>query len=119
MEPGIFNFKNRYAGDTSNDVRFELTEEDGTTPINLTGVTFLMQIKSRNYGVMAKELTGASGITIVDAVGGIFNMNSFVVDFSAGKYVYDIQLTFPSGVVKTYLRGQFNVVQDISRWVNL
>jgi hypothetical protein len=33
----------------------------------------------------------------------------------ANVYLYDIEITFPSGEVRTWISGQFTVVNDITR----
>jgi hypothetical protein len=38
-----------------------------------------------------------------------------LVDIAKGNYVWDMQVTFTSGVVKTYLEGDFIVYDDITK----
>jgi hypothetical protein len=59
------------------------------------------------------EATEGDGIT----VGGVGNADiavAKVVDIPKGSYQYDVQATFASGVVATYVGGAFIVKDDIT-----
>jgi hypothetical protein len=30
--------------------------------------------------------------------------------------VYDVQISFPNGEVKTYIRGYFEILKDVTQW---
>lgn len=117
MKPAIYNFQDRYEGDTSNEVEFTVTQtvSSVTTAVDLTGVTVKMQIRKKSNRDITKEITNISGITVSNAVNGVFKVDAFITDFKASSYVYDIQFTFTNGSVRTYLKGNFNVVNDITK----
>ncbi len=87
-----------------------------TTPIDLSGSTILIQVRpTPSSSVVALELTtddSSIGIGGVDS--NQITLNK-IVDIAAGTYVYDMNVTFPSGEVKTYLWGNFIVSEDISK----
>jgi hypothetical protein len=68
------------------------------------------------YAPIALELSNEldGGITVVDAPNGIFTIDSRIVDLPVGTYKYDIQFTFPSGVVKTYVAGTMTIKEEIT-----
>lgn len=109
MQPAIYNFKQQYAGDTFNGIQLTIENK------NLTGFLIKMQIKTAPFGAVVKDLSIDNGITIVDAVNGILRIDSFVNPITAGYYIYDMQFTNPNGVVQSYLKGQFTVIQDVTR----
>ena len=85
-----------------------------TTPINLTGATVYIQVRKGCGGTLALTLTNGSGVTI----GGASNNQvtvSKLVDIAKGNYVWDMQVTFASNVVKTYLEGDFIVYDDVTK----
>jgi hypothetical protein len=85
-----------------------------TTPINLSGATVYIQVRKGCGGVLALSLTNSSGVTI----GGVDNNQITVnklVDIAKGNYVWDMQVTFTTGVVKTYLEGDFIVYDDVTK----
>jgi len=85
-----------------------------TTPINLSGATVYIQVRKGCAGTLALTLTNGSGVTI----GGVSNNQITVnklVDIDKGNYVWDMQVTFTSGVVKTYLEGDFIVYDDVTK----
>jgi hypothetical protein len=85
-----------------------------TTPISLLGATVYIQVRKGCGGVLALTLTNGSGVTI----GGVSNNQITVnklVDIAKGNYVWDMQVTFTSNVVKTYLEGDFIVYDDVTK----
>lgn len=103
-------------GDTFDEVPFEL--KVNTVVVNLTGAVIKMQLRKwDNLTNAALSLTSVSsaGITITDATAGKFKINSQIIDIDPYTYVYDIQITLSSGVVRTYVSGTFNIENDITR----
>jgi hypothetical protein len=85
-----------------------------TTPISLLGATVYIQVRKGCAGTLALTLTNGSGVTI----GGVSNNQITVnklVDIDKGNYVWDMQVTFTTGVVKTYLEGDFIVYDDVTK----
>lgn len=119
MKPGEYNFIDHTAGDTFLGIPFAIYDKSSGTnvPVSLIGAVIKMQIKlNPKDDIVYKELsTDNSLITIVDAVGGRINIESFNIDFPAGKYFYDIQITFSSGKIRTYIAGTWNILQDITK----
>jgi hypothetical protein len=84
--------------------------------VNLTGSTIEIQVrKTANATVADLTLkTGGNGITISGASNNQIVLNK-VVNIPAGNYLYDMNVTFPSGLVKTYVWGTFLVQEDITK----
>jgi hypothetical protein len=84
--------------------------------VNLTGSTITIQVrKTANASAVDLSLsTGGNGITIAGASNNQIVLNK-VVNIAAGNYLYDMNVTFPSGVVKTYVWGTFLVQEDITK----
>ena len=87
-----------------------------TTPVDLSGCTILIQVRpTPTSATIALTLSTADSSI---SIGGV-NRNQITlnkkVDVTAGSYVYDMNVTFPSGEVKTYIWGNFIVQEDISK----
>ena len=84
--------------------------------VNLTGSTITIQVRktANASAVDLSLLTGGNGITIAGASNNQIVLNK-VVNIAAGNYLYDMNVTFPSGVVKTYVWGTFLVQEDITK----
>lgn len=110
----MLNFSTK-RGDTFDEVLFEL-KKDGIA-INLTSATIRMQLRKAPGGAIFLSLTsaGSAGITITDATAGKFKINSTIINLEATVYLYDIEITFASGEVRTWVSGQFTVLNDITR----
>lgn len=102
-------------GDTFDEVAFEL-KKDGVA-VDLTGATIHMQVRKAPGSPVLLDFisTASAGITITDATAGKFKINSTIINLDANGYLYDIQITFSSGEVRTWISGQFTVSNDITR----
>lgn len=114
MIPAIYNFKEQYAGDTFNGI--QLTATLNGSPIDLTNITIKIQFKVSIEKASVKDLIIGTGLTLVDAVNGVFKIDSFTVFTTPNitNYLYDLEFTYSSGVVKTYMKGDFPVKHQIT-----
>lgn len=111
MIPARYDFKPQIAEDTFNGLQFTatLTTEGVTAPIDLTTVAIKIVFKKQGQTAVTSTLEIGSGITLDDAVNGVFSIDPFTVFAAPYTYDYDIEFTYASGVVKTYLKGLFTV----------
>lgn len=107
-----YNLKEQLRGDTFPGVSFTVSVNG--SPKNLTNTEIKIEFRFKvKRGKLIKTLTVGSGITKLDAVNGVFCIDSFVVDFEEGVYYYDIQ--FKDGaVIKTYIGGIWVIDQDVT-----
>ena len=110
----MLNFSTK-RGDTFDEVLFELKKDN--VAINLTGATIRMQLRKAPGGPVFLNLTSVSsaGLTITDATAGKFKINTTIINLEANVYLYDIEITFSSGEVRTWVSGQFTILNDITR----
>jgi hypothetical protein len=84
-------------------------------PLNLTDASILIQFRKDVDSPVTLELSTDNGrVVILDAENGTFRIPEFLVTTQYGTYKYDLQVTFPDGYTKTYLKGTWQVVSDIS-----
>jgi hypothetical protein len=92
-----------------------VTLTDATSaPINLTGYTAKSCIKS---GYAASSEFDAT-CTIATPTNGVVNItfpSAVTETITAGSYIWDFQLTDPSGNVRTYLTGDVTVYDEVTR----
>lgn len=103
-----------YRGDTLKR-SYKLRDEDTKDPIDITGWTFLAQVR-KNSEDDTVVLTPT--VSIVDATGGEFKFESppaDTKDLTPGRYVWDLQSTTPAGEVDTWVAGEAIVAGDVSR----
>ena len=111
--PTKYNMPNHYKGDTFDVLQFTLLNTDGLTPINLTGMTIKSQFRRNSKkGILTKEFIIGTGITVTDALNGVFKIDSFILDWGVATYYYDIEFTFTDGRVVTYIEGLIKIIQD-------
>ena len=104
-----------YAGD-DRDFTIRLKNDSGD-PINLTAYSALMQIKTDVCGAVDLGIVGVIDSPITGLINfPITNIESqaLALNCSTTCYKYDVQLTEPSGGIKTYLRGAVKVYEDVT-----
>lgn len=93
----------------------ELTFKKDGDPVDITGWTFLFQIRRRfdRDSELILEATETDGITITDAAGGKAKIDQFTVPTS-GLYYYQLQVTSDTGFVDSPMYGSINFPNDLS-----
>lgn len=97
------------------DENYDITLEDSAgVATDITSATIALTVKKEPTDVTA--LLSNAG-AIVDAVNGQFRVSISGAEWDnlpAGKYHYDVQVTFVSGDIFTALLGKLIVDQDIT-----
>ncbi len=116
MIPKRYNFKPCVANDTFNGVTMTITQTSNsiTTTVDLTSVAIKIVFKKQDLSPVISTLEIGSGITLDDAVNGVFSIDPFTVFSDAYTYEYDMQFTYSNGDVKTYLKGFFESKAEIT-----
>ncbi len=111
---GSLNFKHK-KGDTFEEVLFQIVVNDVNA--DLTDAIIRMQLRLEYGGVVYLNITSVNseGITITDAVNGSFKINEQIINIKAGNYLYDIEIQFGNGDIKTWVSGNFNIANDVTR----
>ena len=111
-----YNFADKVKGDTLETVQF--TVQVNSAPLDLTDCTILAQFKKQpcqTYDYQLGSDVAIGGITITNAVGGVFQIDERILSWKQGTYFYDIQFTWTDGTVKTYIGGTIKIVEDVTR----
>ena len=93
-------------------------EDDNGDPVNLTGYTASMQVRTyAGAAVPSLTLASSSGLTTGGAAGtiAISILASALSAVRAGGYVYDLEIQSPGGVVTKLLSGKFTIEQEVTR----
>lgn len=85
-----------------------------SNPIDLQNATVNIQIRKGCGGTLALSLTNGNGVTITGANNNQVSISK-LVDIEKGMYRWDMQITYASGVVKTYIEGDFEVQDDVTK----
>lgn len=85
-------------------------------PLDLTGALIRIDMKvSKDETEYAKQFTTEDGsITISGTTAGQFLIPPQIIDIPAFNYIYDVKITLLSGVVKVYVWGYFQVLQNVT-----
>lgn len=94
---------------TSFSLIFTWLQSDAQTPVNISGYSAAMQVRSEAGTLLASFSTGSGGITLGGSAGTITlsAAPSTTTGWTFGAGVYDLQMTDGSGDVTTLLAGLF------------
>lgn len=103
----------RTKGDTFN---LDFTVAIDEVPWDFTGWTAKFQVRTAaNSPTVLLDLSTGSGITMTSSGAVSINASSADMSFSTGRFVYDFELTSPSGDVETLLAGAFILEDEVTR----
>ena len=101
-----------YNNDTYNGCEFEVIVND--VPLDLTGASIRMQVRKTRSQAPVISIELASGLTIVNAIAGEFQIDKQVFSAPPTTYIYDIEITLADGTIKSYIKGNFKVSGDVT-----
>ena len=111
MSAGIYNFTLNQGATFSR----QMTVKENNSPLNLTGHTAAMQLRSTyDSSTVALSMTAA----VINATQGILSISATSTATAAleeGIYVYDLEITTSAGVVTRLLQGQVTVSPEVTR----
>lgn len=115
MRPGTFDWPVQYAGDTARPLSFSILE--GGDPVNITGCTVRMQVRSCPGEEPILDLSSDDGlsIAITDGPGGQLRVGNYANPQVNDAFIYDLEVTFPDGRVQTFFRGSYVIEGDVTR----
>ena len=119
MIPKKYTIPTHIKGDTFMDglgIIFVMTTGTGHAPLDLTGYKIRCQFRfGSKTGAVALTVNETDMIVIYDTNKFSLLADSYIIDWTAGTYYYDIEFTSADGVINTYLEGTFTILQDVTR----
>jgi hypothetical protein len=101
-------------GDTWDGINSIIINVNGV-PINLTNAVVKMEFRQSLDSPVILTLTSEDGsIEIFNALNGNIRIPPKKIEIPFGKYLYDLQVTYLDGVVKTYMEGTWEIKPDIT-----
>jgi len=100
-------------GDTYNGALF--TVQLNGAIVDLTDATILIQFRESYATQSLLDLTVGNGVTITNPTGGTFRIDPRVFTMRPGVFKFEIRLTLSTGVIKTWIGGTANIIEDIAR----
>ena len=114
QEPVSINIT-RVRGDTF-PFSFAIKDSDGNA-IDITGYSFILTVDPSDEPPDASNNLFALTGTVTDGPGGIvqFALTAMQADQTPATYYYDVQMTDTSGNIRTIIKGEWAVQQDITK----
>lgn len=113
--PGVYDFTIRQGGTFSRRLTWK---DDAGAPINLTGYTARMQIRTPDNGTILLSLTTENGGITLGGVLGTITLAITAAATAALNWVYglyDLELIAPGGDVVALLEGRAILDREITR----
>lgn len=96
-----------------------MTWKIGGTPVNLTGYTARMQARATadSTSTVFSWTSGAGQLVLGGALGTItLNIpDTVTAGYTAGTYVYDLELESGGGATTRLLEGTFTITREVTR----
>ena len=91
--------------------------DDDDDPVNLTGATVRWQLSRRERLEPIVQKISGSGITVTDAVGGLFTVDLAPSDTEDlyGTYYHEAEVTDASGNISTVRTGEIVINRGLIR----
>lgn len=110
---GAFKIQ-RFRGDTAPDV-FNPTDDDGNF-LDPTGFTFKLSIDSREEPTdTSTQLLQLIGVLVGSPITIQFTPTIVEADIVPGDYFYDFQTIDGGGRIKTSIKDDYEILQDITK----
>jgi hypothetical protein len=100
-------------------INFVYEDTDTGTPINITGYTAALQLRSLpSDTTTALSLSSPSSGIVITGASGLVAVHATAAQTGAiiaGYYYYDVEITSPAGVVTRLIQGQILVSPQVTR----
>jgi hypothetical protein len=114
MIPAIYNLPDAYRGDSYGPIVFRFTDASGNA-IGLNGTRACLQFRNKRTNDVAVTWDSLDGTMTVSGNVVVMNpMAGISMEIDPTTYGYDLQIMSGSNFVKTYVRGDVTVVQDVT-----
>jgi hypothetical protein len=110
-----YDFSTHTIGDTWLGVN-NITVRSSGTPIDLTDCNITIQIRSILHvaSPVFYQFSSEEGTILVKSqTQGILSIPPQIVDIPPGDYQHDLNIEFPTGIKKTYLRGCWKILPNM------
>lgn len=92
-----------------------ISQADGS-PVDLTGCAARLHVRDAAGALAAAASTSDGRLGITPTAGRLdLLMPAAAMALAPGSYRFDLEVTFPSGVVRTYEQATLVVLEDMSR----
>lgn len=103
-----------YRGDTWQ--RAWVLKDASGAPLDLTGATARLHVRDAEGAKVMEASTSDGRLTLQPSLGRVdLLMPKEATGIAPGSYRFDLELTFPSGIRRTYEQATLIVLEDMSR----
>ena len=92
-------------------------DRDNRTPVDITGYSARLQVRRKHTSAdTVFSLTDTDGLTLGDAAGTVqIQLSATDTADVSGKYVFDLELESPGGVVTRIVEGVIEFTPEVTR----
>lgn len=112
MAAQIYNFPDHVNNDTFNGVQFEVLVN--AVAVDLTDADIKMQLRDGTCRLVEEFSVDNGKLELTDPINGIFTFKKQIISLVPIKYTYDIEIIFSNGDVKTWIKGEWKIIKDIT-----
>lgn len=112
-----YDFPSHISGDTWTGIT-SITVKTSGIPVDLTNSKIKVQVRPEHdiaSPVFCEFLSEKGDIVVLSpSVSGKLSIIPRIIEIPPGTYQYDLSIEFPTGIKKTYLRGNWEILSTIS-----
>lgn len=114
MIPTIYNLPDAYRGDTYGPLLFTFNDVTGGA-VNLDGASVACQVRCKKTGDLFIEWLSSDGTAEINGNKLLLmGVSGEYMKIPATTYEHDMQIAHTGGNIKTYIRGDLKVLQDVT-----
>jgi hypothetical protein len=116
----VYNLPDHISGDTWKGIS-SITIKENNSAVDLTDCDIFIQFRtSKNLAspVFLEMSNYNNKVNVIIPSMGVISITEQEIDMPIGEYDYDLQVNFPVGTVKTYLKGKIKILPHTTRTKN-
>lgn len=114
VDVAIYNIPKHRRGDTWDGILSLGIKENGV-PVNLSGSVVSMELREDYDAPVTLTFTTTDSSISINANLSSISIPARIIDIPPSKYMYDIQVTYPTSRTKTYVQGNWEIFFDITK----
>ena len=112
-----YDLPSHISGDTWNGITC-ITVKTSGTPVDLTNSKIKVQVRPE-YDIASPvfcEFLSETGdiVILTPSISGKLSIIPKIVEIPPGIYQYDLSIEFPTGIKRTYLKGNWEIISNVS-----
>ena len=108
----LYDYPTRITNTWIQDQQFQVLKNG--SPVDLTNFSIEQHVKDKHSGASLRIIKVGSGITITDAVNGLYKIDAFQLTIKGGEYIHETKMLNALSRPYRYVRGDYPIEDSIA-----